>query len=183
MTDVAVTRMAAPALSLSENTTLEEWQELGLNLFKVARDLPWMVGDWLNFGERKYGDKYTQGLEAGMYDLITLRKCSWVCRNVPPERRRPSAVLSFKHHEVVTPLDAEQQEEMLRLAEEERLTVRELQYEVKRLRDPRLPPLERAVLAFDDWWPKYTVVPRGAIRDTCEGVARDAWRTARETMT
>ena len=176
----AVVQRVSPALSLPENTSFKQWEKLGKDLFQAARDLPWMIGDWLNFGERKYGERYAQALEMGRYDYVTLRKCSWVCRHVPPERRRPSSVLSFKHHEVITPLEPEEQEEMLDLAERESLTVEELRYEVKRLRDPSLPGPPQPMV-FDDWWTKYTVIPRQSPRETYEQIARDAWRTARET--
>lgn len=32
----------------------------------------WWVGDWLNFGERKYGEKYAQGMDATGYAYQTV---------------------------------------------------------------------------------------------------------------
>ena len=43
--------------------TFEEWTAIGNTLQQVGASLNWWIGDWLNYGERKWGEMYAQAVE------------------------------------------------------------------------------------------------------------------------
>ncbi|MDA2921099.1 hypothetical protein MYX76_16680 [Desulfobacterota bacterium AH_259_B03_O07] len=65
------------------------------------------LGDWLNYGERKYGEKYSQALEQTDYEYDTLRKFGYVSDRVEIGNRFPE--LDWTHHMVVAPLEPKEQ--------------------------------------------------------------------------
>ncbi|MDR7492250.1 MAG: LmbU family transcriptional regulator [Armatimonadota bacterium] len=103
----------------------EAWEELGRALGAMARTNRWWLGDWLLAGEDLYGEEASQALESRYEQgervtglaYETLTNYAWVCRQVPPERRRPS--LSFSAHAEVASLEPDEQERWLSLAEEQ----------------------------------------------------------------
>lgn len=112
------------SLSFKGDVPFEEWMRSGYQLAVITKGVMFWIGDWLNFGENRYGEKYSQALEMGLFEIETLRNVSWVCRKVPAAVRRFN--LSFGHHTEVAPLDLEKQGEYLERAEREQLTVMEL---------------------------------------------------------
>ena len=77
------------------------------------QDFPSMLaldlGDWLNYGERKYGEMYTQAIDELDYTKQALKDAKWVSAQVEKSRRRDN--LSFSHHREVAPLEPDEQEE------------------------------------------------------------------------
>ena len=59
-------------LKFNKDLSFEEWQEIGKQLQKIHGSIQWWIGDWLNFGERKWGEKYTQAIEETGLDYDTL---------------------------------------------------------------------------------------------------------------
>jgi hypothetical protein len=57
---------------------------------------PFKVGDWINNGEKKYGETYDRALRETGLALSTLAGYACVARAFPPQSR--SARLSFTHH-------------------------------------------------------------------------------------
>jgi macrodomain Ter protein organizer (MatP/YcbG family) len=84
----------------------------------------WWIGDWVNFGERKYGEEYAQALDATNYDYGTLRNQKWVASRFVLSRRHDN--LSFSHHQEVAAMDEEQADKLLSQAEAEGWTRTEL---------------------------------------------------------
>lgn len=74
----------------------EEWEHIGRTFQQLGRSLNWWVGDWLNEGERKYGEMYSQALDITGLALETLSKYKRVAARVPPDIRR--ADLSWSAH-------------------------------------------------------------------------------------
>lgn len=104
-------------LVLVRQPTFSEWDALGCWLRAAGKSLPWLVGDWMNFGEAIFGEQAAQAYEAAEatgWTLRTLEVYAWVCRMVPPERRRKE--LSFQHHQIVASLDAQTQTKWLAAA-------------------------------------------------------------------
>lgn len=101
----------------------EEWERLGGLLTAMEQGIQWYRGDWLNYGEHKYGEKYSQALDAGMGDYQTLANYAWVAKAVPLSVRTEK--LSWNHHLVVASLPSEQQKPMLDYAIENKLSVRD----------------------------------------------------------
>lgn len=84
-------------LVIPAETPIERWQEIGATLKDIDGAVQWWIGDWLNFGERGYGEMYSQALEETDYDEGTLRNAKWVSAQYELSRRRDN--LSFGHHQ------------------------------------------------------------------------------------
>jgi len=99
-----------------ENVPYEVWEAYGDGLRRVEGALQWVIGDWLNFGERKYGETYARALELWPeMSYQTLKACRWVAERVEMVRRRTN--LSWSHHRDVAALPADEQEKWLTRAE------------------------------------------------------------------
>jgi hypothetical protein len=81
--------------------------------FKAATSF-WL-GDLVNFGDRLYGDKYVEAMEATGLRYETLSNYAMVCRKVARSRRRD--LLRFGHHAEVASLEPHLQTEWLGAAE------------------------------------------------------------------
>lgn len=96
----------------------DAWKRLGEGQEKTQ----FALGDLYIFGERKFGAKFTQAMDASVIDEKLLTRVLWVCGTIPPAERHPT--LSFSHHEIVAGMkDSLQREELLKEAEAEKLTV------------------------------------------------------------
>jgi hypothetical protein len=116
----------------------EEWESLGPTLGKGARGYSWSIGDWLVYGEWKFGEKYAQAMESTGLSLGRLRNLSWLANKVPIHVRHEA--LSMSHHEAVAPLPVKHQMTMLDIAEAngwDRDTLRESVAEVLAGVDPK----------------------------------------------
>lgn len=83
-------------LRLDENLPFDRWVEIGETLGSMSRACAWWIGDWLNYGEDRYGETYAQGMEATGLAYQTLANYAWVARKIPPHLRRRE--LSWTHH-------------------------------------------------------------------------------------
>lgn len=106
-----------------------EWNDIGLMLKTASKGIQWWVGDWLNFGERKWGEMYTQALEATDYSDHSLRIAKYVSAKIELFRRRNN--LSWGHHAEVAALSNQQQDYWLDYAEKNNLSVHDLRREIK----------------------------------------------------
>lgn len=126
--------LTATSWTPDADMTYERWAEMGTLFGRILRASAWWIGDWLRFGETKWGEKYTQAIENTGLSYEGLRNIVSVCGRVELSRRRDN--LSFAHHEVVAALPAQQQEEMLERAEAEGWTRNELRQAIKAEREP-----------------------------------------------
>ena len=135
-------------LNLPSKLTFDEWMGHGETLSAMQNSIPWWVGDWINFGESKFGEgKYSQGLTLWDYGYHTLANMAWVASQYPPETRTS---LSWTHHRYAASLDMEERTALLEKAKEEEWTSRQLQIEVAKIKQPDT-GTEVAV------WVRYTV--------------------------
>lgn len=109
--------------------SFEQWEAVGKTLRYLEKSILFWLGDWLNFGEKNFGDKYAQAIESTGYSLQTLQNAQWVAGRIPDSRRRES--LTFSHHAEVAGLKSEDQKEILEKAEKEKLSTRELRTATK----------------------------------------------------
>lgn len=65
----------------------ESWEQVGQFLRYVHTGTQFWLGDWINFGEARYGEKYAQAVESTGYELKTLQTYAWVARQVPRSNR------------------------------------------------------------------------------------------------
>ena len=116
-------------LILSDHLNYEQWESLGMTLRTMEGSVLWWIGDWINYGERKYGEMYSQALDSTDYERGTLRKAKYLSSKIEMFRRRN---LSWSHHMEVAKLEPEQQDHLLVKAETEKLTCKQLREEVRR---------------------------------------------------
>uniref|UniRef100_A0A7C4TW48 Uncharacterized protein n=1 Tax=Caldisericum exile TaxID=693075 RepID=A0A7C4TW48_9BACT len=125
-------RLTKTGVVFDNSLTYEEWEAFGKELQKVRIAIQWWLGDWILWGEQKFGEKYTQAIEETGLDYGTLANYVYVCRSIEFSRRREK--LSFSVHAEVAPLPIDKQDELLDRAEKEGLhsrDVRQLVQEVK----------------------------------------------------
>jgi hypothetical protein len=108
---------------------LAQWLEYGRRLGQLGRGVAWWIGDWLRYGNLRYGEKYSRAARATGYDAQSLMNMAYVASRFPPERRRDQ--LSWSHHAEVAALMPAEQDRWLDLAEAERLSVHSLRLEVR----------------------------------------------------
>jgi hypothetical protein len=109
-----------PRAALSQG----EWKGLWPQLRGVRASLNFILGDWINYGVRCWGEKYALALEATQLEYQTLRDVASVCRRVPLSLRNDK--LDWSHHVVVAALPEGEQGRFLREAEEQGWTVAKL---------------------------------------------------------
>jgi N6-adenosine-specific RNA methylase IME4 len=120
-------------LTLPESMSFEQWQEVGAQLQKAERSLMWWVGDWLLYGERKWGIRYEAAMEATGKAYQTLRHAQVVAKRFDLCRRRHN--LPFSFHAEVAGVPAQQADELLALAEREDWTRKDLRNAVRQRRN------------------------------------------------
>lgn len=129
-TDLALPgAVSETALDLPAGLSFEDWQQAGETLGRIGRACQWWIGDWLNYGERAYGEKYSQAIEVTGYDYGTLQNFAYVAGRVEMSRRRD--VLSFGHHQSIAALEQPQQDGWLEEAAAEGWSVSELRKQVQ----------------------------------------------------
>ena len=106
------------------------WIQWGRWLGTVGRGSGWWIGDWVRFGNARYGERYKLVASITGYDTQTLMNMAYVTSRFEPARRRES--LSFSHHAEVAALCQEEQDRWLERAMLERLSVRARRAELRR---------------------------------------------------
>jgi hypothetical protein len=102
---------------------LEDWLDEGARLRGRHVALLFAVGDWLQYGEKKYGETYAQAEAVTGYKPEFLSRCKWIAKKVSKKNR--VATLSFKHHAAVASLDEKTQDAFLQLAQFQGMTADE----------------------------------------------------------
>jgi hypothetical protein len=87
--------------------SFEEWSGIGTWLETVDRAIQWWIGDWMAYGESRYGEQYVQAINATGWALATIKQYQWVAERVPVKNRRPE--LSFFHHREVADMPPDEQ--------------------------------------------------------------------------
>ena len=129
-----------------------DWIQWGRWLGTVGRGSGWWIGDWVRYGNARYGERYKLVASITGYDTQTLMNMAYVTSRFSPSRRREG--LSFSHHAEVAALCQEEQERWLDRAMFERLSVRALRAELRR--GPGRLDADRAHLAGDGGGPHVT---------------------------
>src|SRR4051794_41673362 len=129
--DVSIS-MTPTAWAVAGDMSLLEWSQSGRRLGIIGRGTGWWIGDWVNYGNARFGERYVRAARITGYDVQTLMNMVYVASRFEPSRRRQN--LSFSHHAELAALDPEDQDYWLERAEAERLSVRCLREEVRRAR-------------------------------------------------
>ena len=125
------------------NPSFEEWSSAGETLGRVEGAVHWWIGDWIRFGEAKYGEKYTEALERTGFQEVTLRNDVWVAGRFEMSRRRD--ILSWSHHQTVAHLEPAEQDKWLAKAADEGWSVVELRKAIHPPKKPKIPSVDSVV--------------------------------------
>ena len=123
-------------LHLPADLTFARWQEIGTTLREMERSVMWWIGDWLRFGEQRWGEMYDAAQQVTGLDQKTLRNAKWVCRQYSDLSLRRDN-LGWSHHANVAALSEPERTKVLQQAEQERWSVRDLKSEVSRRKNAK----------------------------------------------
>lgn len=152
-------------LTIVDTMGFNDWRALGDRLVRMGDSAAWWIGDWRAFGDR-FVDDYREGVEQVDRADETIRKYAWVARSVPRGTREQT--LSFRHHEIVARLDAEEQRRWLDDAARGGWSTRDLE---QALAEAKAKP-GRA--------PALSVRAEGALLERCEEQASEVGMEPRE---
>jgi hypothetical protein len=127
---------SAPAAGLTRvgwtpaaDIDLAEWSAVGRRLGEIGRCSQWWLGDWINYGNAKFGERYSRAAKLTGYDTQSLMNMVYVASRFDIYRRREK--LSWSHHATVAALDLDGQEMWLTRASIEKLSVADLRVELR----------------------------------------------------
>jgi hypothetical protein len=70
-------------MSLSHNMGFKAWEALGVQMVDLFHALPFMIGDWLNYGDNEFKELAAQAYPTSWeYSESSLRNFQWVCSKV-----------------------------------------------------------------------------------------------------
>lgn len=111
------------AVLFADNLTFNEWLAIGGRLLGINAASSWWIGDWLSYGEWRYGTKYRTAVARLEMSYDRLRDYAYVAANVAPKNRRPE--LTFSHHRLVASLEPDKQRHWLAAAVDSKWTKRQ----------------------------------------------------------
>jgi hypothetical protein len=112
-------------IQFNEELSFEEWDTLGQKLGEVGKSIGFIIGDWINYGEGRYGEKYEEALARTGLAYKTLRNYAYVARKVELSLRKDN--LDWYQHATVAKLKTdEEKRHWLEVAERHDLSVRRL---------------------------------------------------------
>ena len=109
-----------------------DWVVQGRWLGAVGRASAWWLGDWIRYGNSRFGEKYEAAAQLTGYDIQSLMNMAYVAGRFAPERRRDT--LSFSHHAELAGLPGDEQDLWLDRTEIAGLSVRALRRELRAVR-------------------------------------------------
>jgi hypothetical protein len=110
--------------SPTRDLDLAEWTAAGRRLGTIGRCGQWGIGDWIRYGNTRFGERYSRAARITGYDVQTLMNMVYVASRYGVSRRREN--LSWSHHETLAALDPEVQDQWLDRAMAERLSISDL---------------------------------------------------------
>jgi hypothetical protein len=113
-----------------------EWILLGRRLGTISRGVAWWLGDWVNYGNAAFGEKYSRAARVTGYDVQSLMNMAYVASRFDYARRREG--LSWSHHAELAALAIEYQDSWLDNAELKHLSVRGLRDAIRAWRADQL---------------------------------------------
>jgi hypothetical protein len=136
MTSVATTDRSHPSPTARASTAkhvawmprgeldTHEWAAAGRRIGAVGRSIQWLLGDWITYGNEKFGERYARASKITGYDTQTLMNMVYVASRFPISRRREN--LSWSHHETLAALVPDEQDQWLDQASTHRWSVSDL---------------------------------------------------------
>lgn len=123
----------APALTgeiPSGPEALQLWKDTGSDFVRKHDGLQWLIGDWLVEGQSSFGEKtaYAEAEAITGKKRQTLYQFASVAKRVLPCMRHTN--LTWEHHQIVAPLEPDNQRAWLDIAEKRNWTAKQLRAEV-----------------------------------------------------
>jgi hypothetical protein len=118
------------SFSMIDNTPYEVWQQAGELFQTLDGSIHWWVGDWLNAGEKAYGETYKNAMRITGFAKQTLKNDKYVSSHVEKSLRKD--ILSWNHHMLVAPLNPKDQEHFLNEAVKNSWSEKELRNAIKK---------------------------------------------------
>lgn len=110
--------------------TFEQWDGLGEFLRYLHTGTQFWIGDWMNYGEGAFAERYSQCIQKTGYELHTLQTYAWISRQVPKENRTPE--VPFGHYaNGIAALEPREQKKWIKKVVKENLTQAELKTELR----------------------------------------------------
>lgn len=109
---------------------LAEWIRYGNRFGVLGRACGWWIGDWVNYGNAAYGEKYSRAARITRHDVQTLMNMAYVASRFEISRRREN--VSWSHHAELAGLPPAEQDRWLGRIEAHSLTVKDLRLELRR---------------------------------------------------
>lgn len=131
MSDGIPGKLTDTSLKLDHGLSIDEWVRCGETIGLMHRASPFWIGDWIVYGEERFGEKYAQYVEETGLSPATLVERARISRLVPPERRNEH--LSLTHHAIVAGLLPDQQTHLLTLAAAQGWNTTTLRAEARRI--------------------------------------------------
>lgn len=116
-------------LEIAPDVSWDEWLQFGAVLHYMERNVQLAIGDWLNYGRHRWGEKYAQAVDEKQ--ARNWANYSYVASNVPPDLRAEDRALSYSHYSAVAPLSRSEQKTYLNQAERQGWSVSQLRKEIK----------------------------------------------------
>ncbi len=131
--------VSAVGVTLPESLSFHDWAMLFPVLDQLQRGADWALGDWLNYGEPRWGEDHADAIEITHLEDGTLQNRAWVARRIPQDQRDDR--LSYTHHRIVAPIDdPDDRTRWLEMAYEKGWSTRTLQAEIDQARSAALEP-------------------------------------------
>lgn len=167
------------SLELPPGLPETEWKAVGHRLCSCKGSLNFWLGDWLNYGNAAYGEKYSTAMEIFKaegheeYGLEgkTLRNIASIARRIPMSLRRDN--LSWSHHVLVADnFDTDKdKEKWIVKASVNEWTVAELSREIRKkqkLKGVAGTSLLAGVWTWENWFTKENIVLQKHLKDLGE---------------
>lgn len=112
-------------IEFHQDLDFDEWNDLGQKLAPIGKSIGFIIGDWINHGEKRYGEKYDEALAKTGMAYQTLMNFAHVSRKVGIYLRKEN--LDWSQHATVAKLKTDEEKEFwLKMAEKHDLSVRRL---------------------------------------------------------
>jgi hypothetical protein len=121
--------MTRIAWTPSANLGIAEWSAVGRRFGQISRCSQWWLGDWIKYGNAKFGERYSRAVKLTGYDVQSLMNMVYVATRFDISRRRED--LSWSHHATVAALDLSGQEHWLARAVADKMSVSDLRTELR----------------------------------------------------
>lgn len=136
-------RLTATGLIPEGEPDYDAWERCGNWLRFAEKSVAFWIGDWIRYGENKWGETYAQAMDETGLEYQTLADAKYVAAHVDFSRRHEN--LTFDHHRQVAKMDPDEQTELLDKAEREGIKSKDFRDTVKEYkRDKKLAHLPAA---------------------------------------